>query len=180
MARKSLSKKIRFEVFKRDNFTCQYCGATPPDVILHIDHIHPVADGGTNDIDNLITACQPCNTGKGARLLSSAPKTLKEKAAAMKEATDQLAEYNKILQDKAIQLEKHAWEVVSALEGFKSVDSCNKEDLQSIKQFLKRMPLQYVIDAAEKADAKFPHRKLAKFKYFCGICWNIIREADCG
>lgn len=36
--RKSLSKKTRFEVFKRDSFECQYCGAHPPSTILHVDH----------------------------------------------------------------------------------------------------------------------------------------------
>ena len=36
--RKSISKKARFEVFKRDSFTCQYCGRTAPDVVLHLDH----------------------------------------------------------------------------------------------------------------------------------------------
>jgi 5-methylcytosine-specific restriction endonuclease McrA len=41
--RKSISKKIRFEVFKRDSFTCQYCGSKSPDVTLVIDHIMPVA-----------------------------------------------------------------------------------------------------------------------------------------
>lgn len=67
--RKSLSKRLRFEVFKRDNFTCQYCGAKAPDVILHVDHINPVAKGGDNDILNLITSCSDCNGGKGARRL---------------------------------------------------------------------------------------------------------------
>ena len=46
--RKSMSRKLRFEVFKRDRFTCQYCGAKAPDVILHVDHIHPVAAGGSH------------------------------------------------------------------------------------------------------------------------------------
>ena len=50
MARKPLSKKIRFEVFKRDKFTCQYCGRMSPDVILEVDHIEPVAEGGDNEI----------------------------------------------------------------------------------------------------------------------------------
>ncbi len=68
--RKSLSPKIRFEVFKRDKFTCQYCGESAPSVVLQCDHIHPVADGGANDILNLVTACAACNSGKGARLLS--------------------------------------------------------------------------------------------------------------
>ena len=48
--RKNLPKKIRFEVFKRDSFTCQYCGRMAPDVILEVDHILPVAEGGTNNI----------------------------------------------------------------------------------------------------------------------------------
>jgi len=67
--RKSISKKLRFEVFKRDSFRCQYCGGTAPDVLLEIDHIKPVKEGGTNDITNLVTACKDCNSGKGARLI---------------------------------------------------------------------------------------------------------------
>lgn len=64
--RKSISKKIRFEVFKRDKFTCQYCGKKAPDVVLNVDHIVPVAEGGGNDILNLITSCFDCNNGKRA------------------------------------------------------------------------------------------------------------------
>jgi HNH endonuclease len=64
-----LSKKVRFGVFKRDSFTCQYCGAAAPNVQLHIDHITPVSDGGGDDPDNLVTACAACNFGKGARTL---------------------------------------------------------------------------------------------------------------
>jgi len=67
--RKSISKRLRFEVFKRDSFTCQYCGQAAPDVVLHIDHIAPVAGGGDNDILNLITSCESCNLGKGAKTL---------------------------------------------------------------------------------------------------------------
>lgn len=70
MARIAISKKLRFEVFKRDSFSCQYCGRKAPDVILQCDHVKPVADGGTNDILNLIAACADCNAGKGARALS--------------------------------------------------------------------------------------------------------------
>jgi len=66
----TVSKKIRFEIFKRDSFTCQYCGAKAPDVILECDHIEPVSQGGTNDILNLIASCFDCNRGKGKRRLS--------------------------------------------------------------------------------------------------------------
>jgi|CXWK01.1.fsa_nt_gi hypothetical protein len=68
--RKDISKKTRFEIFKRDSFTCQYCGRKAPDVLLVIDHIEPVSKGGTNDILNLITSCQECNAGKSDRRLA--------------------------------------------------------------------------------------------------------------
>lgn len=70
MARQRLSKKLRFEVFKRDSFTCQYCGCKAPDVTLQVDHIEPVAAGGTNDLLNLTTSCIDCNAGKSDRRLS--------------------------------------------------------------------------------------------------------------
>lgn len=56
---------LRFAILERDDFTCQYCGATAPSVPLEVDHRIPVAAGGTDDWDNLVTACWPCNRGKG-------------------------------------------------------------------------------------------------------------------
>ena len=74
MARKTISKGKRFDIFRRDSFTCQYCGKQPPDVVLEVDHIRPVSKGGDNDDLNLITACYDCNRGKAAKLLNQAPK----------------------------------------------------------------------------------------------------------
>lgn len=68
--RKTIGDKLRFEVFKRDNFKCQYCGMSAPDVVLNVDHIDPVSNGGENDILNLVTSCRDCNSGKSDRLLS--------------------------------------------------------------------------------------------------------------
>jgi len=68
--RKPLSNKVRFEVFKRDSFTCQYCGKMSPDVVLQVDHLKPVSNGGDNDIMNLVTACVECNSGKSNTPLS--------------------------------------------------------------------------------------------------------------
>jgi hypothetical protein len=65
-----LSKSVRFEVFARDGFTCQYCGRRPPDVVLECDHIHPQSKGGKNDLTNLITSCFDCNRGKSAKVIS--------------------------------------------------------------------------------------------------------------
>lgn len=65
-----VTPKIRFEVLKRDNFTCQYCGAHGEGVVLEVDHIIPISKGGTSDMGNLSTACFDCNRGKGSDLVT--------------------------------------------------------------------------------------------------------------
>lgn len=54
----------RFKILERDNFTCQYCGASAPEVKLEVDHIIPKVKGGEDISTNLITACIICNRGK--------------------------------------------------------------------------------------------------------------------
>ena len=77
--RQSISKQNRFEVFKRDSFSCQYCGVSAPEATLQIDHIHPVSKGGDNSIANLVTACFDCNSGKSDRQLSDESRVQREK-----------------------------------------------------------------------------------------------------
>lgn len=60
----AVSKRTRFEVLKRDNYTCRYCrSAENP---LTIDHVLPVALGGSDKPDNLVAACRDCNAGKSS------------------------------------------------------------------------------------------------------------------
>ena len=66
----SVSKSVRFDIFARDAFTCQYCGRRPPEVVLELDHIYPRAKGGGDEVINLITACWDCNRGKSAKIIS--------------------------------------------------------------------------------------------------------------
>ena len=113
MKRKSISKKRRFDIFKRDSFRCQYCGDTPPNALLHVDHIVPVKNGGQNDPDNLITSCQRCNLGKGACGLDAIPQSLSEKAAEVKEREAQIAEYNKILMASRDRIASDTWQVAN-------------------------------------------------------------------
>jgi hypothetical protein len=62
--------RLRFDILSRDGYCCQACGAKAADgAELHIDHIHPVSKGGTNDPVNLQALCRDCNLGKGARVL---------------------------------------------------------------------------------------------------------------
>lgn len=62
----AVSKRLRYEVLRRDNHSCRYCGATAPDAKLTIDHVVPVALGGSDDANNLVTACGDCNAGKSS------------------------------------------------------------------------------------------------------------------
>jgi HNH endonuclease len=60
----------RFEVLRRDNYKCRACGKSPAThkgIILHIDHIKPLAKGGKTVLKNLQTLCGDCNIGKGNR-----------------------------------------------------------------------------------------------------------------
>lgn len=62
----AVSKRTRYEVLKRDNHTCRYCGASAPDATLVVDHVTPVALGGTDKPENLVAACKDCNSGKSS------------------------------------------------------------------------------------------------------------------
>jgi hypothetical protein len=71
-----VSRDLAMRVFKRDHFKCQYCGLDGRPSFEHwltmtIDHVHPYARGGPRHLENLVTACQPCNLIKGKRPFAS-------------------------------------------------------------------------------------------------------------
>jgi 5-methylcytosine-specific restriction endonuclease McrA len=63
-------KLTKSEVFRRDQYTCQYCGQKT--VELTIDHIIPRSKEGSHTWNNLITACPKCNLSKGGRTAKEA------------------------------------------------------------------------------------------------------------
>lgn len=62
--RKPISKRLRYEILTRDGHACRYCRSTENP--LTIDHVTPVALGGTDDPSNLVAACRDCNYGKSS------------------------------------------------------------------------------------------------------------------
>jgi HNH endonuclease len=72
-SRSSIPAQLRFNILQRDGFRCRYCGRTgrEPGVVLHVDHVVPVAAGGPTTEDNLMTACAACNLGKSAHPIVS-------------------------------------------------------------------------------------------------------------
>lgn len=67
----SLSRR---ELFRRDHYTCQYCGKTTP--FLTLDHVIPKHLGGKHAWSNLVAACSSCNHRKGGRTLAEANMSL--------------------------------------------------------------------------------------------------------
>jgi hypothetical protein len=173
--RKNISKRVRFEVFKRDTFKCQYCGAHPPAALLHVDHIVAVANGGLNDMDNLVTSCDSCNLGKGAVSLNVVPKSLADKAREVSEREEQLAGYHAILEARRDRIEDELWRVAEVIESGSSERGMNRKWTSSIRMFNERLGVYEVLAAAEIARAKFHYGGNRAFRYFCGICWKKIK-----
>lgn len=178
--RKAISKKTRFEVFKRDGFVCQYCGAHPPSVILHVDHIQAVANGGLNEMDNYITACESCNLGKSARALSEIPQSLKDKAGLIAEREEQILGYQRVMNSKRLRLDDEGTEVREVYEKFNPGFTLSDSAMVSVKTFIDRIGMHKVINAMERAWTNPSIRRNGEFKYFCGICWGIIKETKNG
>ncbi len=179
MSRVSIGKRLRFDVFKRDEFACVYCGAHPPDALLEVDHVHPVADGGTNEIDNLVTACFGCNRGKAAIPLSSVPQSMAEKAAETQERENQLLSYYKVLKAKKDRKDEELWGVADVFIDRFNDDGIMRVHLASIRKFLDRLNYFEVLEAMEIAVDKMWERDRA-FRYFSGICWRKIKEKEEG
>lgn len=176
--RVGLSKKTRFDVFKRDKFQCAYCGAHPSEtVLLEVDHIHPVAEGGTNETDNLVTACWDCNRGKGAIPLSSIPQSLEDKAAMVAEREAQIRAYYEILALQKERKDEEMWSVAEIFMDRFHEDSIHKDRLTSIRMFLERLNVFAVREAMEIACAR-KYSRAPAFSYFCGICWNKIKSGE--
>lgn len=69
-----ISNADRQALYERDGHTCRYCGSTDS---LSLDHIIPVSQGGTDEPDNLVTACRSCNSAKGGRTPKEAGMSLR-------------------------------------------------------------------------------------------------------
>jgi hypothetical protein len=175
MARKQISKRLRFEVFKRDSFTCQYCGAMPPKVPLEVDHVMPVSKGGGDDKMNLITACFSCNRGKSNVELSNVPESLSCIVERKKLAQQQYKQYQKIVaQERAlIDADINAVESIytASFNGYVFKDNFRN----SVKKFVETLGVVAVEDAMSRSCSRVHHEQEV-LKYFCGICWGLIKE----
>lgn len=175
--REPISKKLRFEIFKRDGFSCAYCGNKPPDVVLEVDHIVAVSNGGNNSKLNLITSCFNCNRGKGCEELSSIPPKLTEDLAKNKEKESQLKEYRKYIEEVQSRQSNDIESINKAFRlTFPNWDLSDQFKRKTLTRFLKMLPLHEVVGAMQVACDRMSHDEDKAVKYFCGICWRKFDE----
>ena len=174
--REPVSKRLRFNVFKRDGFTCVYCGRKTPDVVLEIDHIVPVSKGGNSAIENLSTACMDCNRGKSDKSLTVIPKSLKARAERIKESERQLSEYSKIVQNQVDRIEEDCWSIFHVLYG-SDCNSVRKSYLNGVRRIIQKMQPADALMFAVATIKSLPWHSTpnSKFKYFAKCCWNHIK-----
>lgn len=185
--RTAVSKRIRFEIFKRDNFKCRYCGqSVSPGVILEIDHVIPVSKGGTNENINLVTSCWDCNRGKSKNMLNEGSlinidvETQKNR---IKEQRDQLKHYFKYLEQKDLLFHRLCEKAIMPIIQL-SIDRWAPIDRHwkpTVVRFLKELGFDEVYEAASIAVNKRLEFKCSNvWKYFCGVCCTKIKNKQAG
>ena len=181
--RKPLTKKIRFEVFKRDKFTCQYCGSSAPDVILEVDHIKPVASGGTNDLINLITSCKDCNRGKGKVRLDDSQEVQKQ-SEAIKELAERREQIELMVKwrEELVDYEKKLAERLSDYIASKTDYESTEAGLRYLRKEIKEFSFTEVMEAIDISfDYYYSGTSESWEKAFWkigGICYNRRRQQD--
>jgi hypothetical protein len=170
----AISKRLRYEVMRRDGHACYYCGRKPPEVKLTVDHVVPVALGGTDEPSNLVSACGDCNSGK----TSSSPDApvvaaVADNAAAWASAVQVAAETMRTEVAAGTQACEQFDETWSRLLGNapRSDDWC-----RSVEAFVRNgLPIEVLqncvsIAAASRAPA------YAKWRYMCKVAWARLGE----
>lgn len=171
----AVSKRVRYEVLKRDNHTCRYCGASAPDVTLHVDHVIPLALGGSDKPDNLVTACKDCNLGKtSTSATDSIVAEVDEKALAWTVAL------RKAMDDIAIESKERRkvtkWFVTEWHHRYgESMGELPADWRTTVAEFVKMgVPIDLIDEAIDiTCDKGLSDHK--NFRYFAGICWNHVR-----
>ena len=172
----AVSVRARFEVFKRDDFTCQYCGRRTPTVILEVDHIVPRADGGSDDIINLRTSCWECNSGKSDKPLSElvTGEDPHDRAVMLLERERQMREYNAVLQAIDARVDEDFYDLAEFW-----TDHCGKTIFPKEQVWLRNRLREYPTEAIRRAMCiAISNNKTYDFRYLGAILRNQRERGD--
>lgn len=172
----AVSKRLRFEILRRDGHMCKHCGRTPPEVKLQVDHVVPTALGGSDDPSNLVAACEDCNTGK-----SSVPADAPLVQDVADKAFEWAAALRIVAEERALQRSRSQKYYASFEEEWYSWKDWRGNTVElpgawraSVDQLLNAGldmdDLLELVDVAMSAKAK------DEWKYFCGCCWKRLTQ----
>lgn len=174
----AVSRRLRFEVLRRDGHACRYCGRTAPEVQLTVDHVVPTALGGSDDPTNLVAACSDCNGGKSAStpdapLVANVADDAIRWAAAIRQAADHMLadlavrEANR----RAFRKEWDDWTF-----GPKKVRLPLPENWErSVDNFIAGgLPMPVLLQSVRTAMAASKVGPEHTFRYMCGIAWKEV------
>lgn len=177
----SVSKRLRYEILRRDEYACRYCGGHAPAVRLTIDHVVPVALGGADEASNLVAACADCNAGKTsaspdqslvAQVSDDAFRWARAMALAAQRAADQRNERWAALTEF-----DELWQ--SFFAGAKTVgDHFRPPSWEaSWRRFTEAgLTAPDLLEIAHSALSNERVRSDGVWRYFCGAAWGIVRE----
>lgn len=176
----AISRRLRYEVLRRDNHACRYWGACAPDAALTVDHVVPVALGGGDEPSNLVAACKDCNAGKSASnpdgpLVADVRRDAERWAFAMKHVVQTHAEtlgrLNAYLDD--VDTVWCEWKVTATQKELPRPADWRGSAETFMRNHVSIEEWEYAVRRAME------HRKLspdAIWTYTCGVLWRRIRE----
>jgi len=174
-----ISKKTRFLVFDRDKYQCRYCGKSTDDgVILEVDHVVPRSKGGTDEIENLVTACFDCNRGKSnVEIGSTAP----EKDIDRRRRLQELRETERAAEELAAlvmarKAKAQAW--VNTICEIIGCDSVNRVFAETCTRLASEFGDELVIDWVNQISAKFPNIGRDAIMYLNGIARKVREKGE--
>lgn len=188
----TVSPRLRFEIFRRDDHACRYCGGRAPDVALTVDHVVPTTLGGSDEPGNLVTACADCNAGKSAtapdqNIVDDVAADALRWASALREATNSRAARRQEIEkfQAAFEISWNAWTYESSDydDDGKRIAVRATFDLppdwrNTMERFysLNVDPafLEFAIDIAMRADTR--RRRSSEFKYMCGVVYRELER----
>lgn len=175
----AVSKRVRYEVLRRDGFTCRYCHSAEAE--LTVDHVIPRALGGTDEPSNLVAACRDCNAGKSSTkpdesLVSDVKQEALAMGMALRRALDEKADELAKAKRRVGRIAKH-WEETAAVAGCPWASMDPDWRLSVIRWQAVGVKDQIIEDAIDMAFSRNKVPPKAKWKYTCGIIWRTLEDS---
>ena len=176
----SVSKRTRFEVLKRDDFRCRYCGANAMQSLIEVDHVIPASKGGTDDAANLVAACWDCNHGKSDVPLEDRKLSDTIPAEALGEHAKQIRIYLRQQRKLLAAQDKARHEVLRLWCKHSGLDDGPRDVFVKADTLLRRFSLVDLDRAFALAFTRGPDNENAKWRYAQAILrnWREAAEAN--